>query len=145
MADEQQSPEEIKETDIVFDCPECGKSLVIDYRAAGLSVPCSDCGSLVDVPIPEGMEIADIDSTSEEQEIRILHLRKSLTAAEFRIVRLEAELGQLQKERDALQENEKKAQERFLRLRQALDAIREGLASVGERLNAVAGDAAERG
>ena len=27
---------EIRDTDIQFDCPQCGKSLVIDYRGAGL-------------------------------------------------------------------------------------------------------------
>ena len=32
---------EIRDTDIVFDCPHCGKNLVIDYRGAGLQINCS--------------------------------------------------------------------------------------------------------
>ena len=30
--------EEIRDTDIAFDCPQCGKNLVIDYRGAGSTV-----------------------------------------------------------------------------------------------------------
>ena len=83
---------DIKETDIVFDCPHCGKSLAIDYRGAGLVIECSDCGNDVQVPIPVGVELADIDSSVEEQEARILNLRRSLHAAEGRIVALETSL-----------------------------------------------------
>ena len=44
---------EIRDTDIVFDCPHCGKNLVIDYRGAGLQINCSECGEPVLVPIPD--------------------------------------------------------------------------------------------
>ena len=83
MTERADEPAEIKETDIVFDCPHCSKSLAIDYRGAGLTIPCTDCGKNVQVPIPEGMEITDIDSSEEEQEVRILNLRRSLAAARF--------------------------------------------------------------
>lgn len=92
MADETDRGSDIKETDIVFDCPHCGKSLAIDYRGAGLVIKCSDCGNDVQVPIPDGVELADIDSSAEEQEARILNLRRSLHAAEARIVALESSL-----------------------------------------------------
>ena len=49
--------DEIRDTDIVFDCPHCGKNLVIDYRGAGLQINCSECGETVLVPIPDGMEL----------------------------------------------------------------------------------------
>ena len=42
---ENEDGAEIRDTDIVFDCPHCGKSLVIDYRGAGLQINCSECGS----------------------------------------------------------------------------------------------------
>ena len=92
MADTIENKNDIKDTDIVFDCPHCAKSLAIDYRGAGLFIPCTDCGKTVTVPIPEGMELADIDLSEEEQEIKILHLRKSLLVAEHRIVQLEIDL-----------------------------------------------------
>ncbi len=95
MADENQGGDEIKETDIVFDCPFCTKSLAIDYRGAGLTIPCTDCGKLVEVPIPDGMELSDLDSSVEEQEIRIVHMRKSLAAAQSRIQQLEDEVAGL--------------------------------------------------
>lgn len=103
MADISHDASEIKDTDIIFDCQHCGKSLAIDYRGAGLYIPCTDCGKNVAVPIPEGMELSDIDSSDEEQEIRILHLRKSLAAAEFRIEQLERELADLGDRRDVLE------------------------------------------
>ncbi|MCK5850579.1 MAG: hypothetical protein KAH23_06650 [Kiritimatiellae bacterium] len=98
MAETTENSNEIKDTDIVFDCPHCGKSLAIDYRGAGLFIPCTDCGKTVTVPIPEGMELADIDLSEEEQEIKILHLRKSLIVAEHRIVQLELELKKVTSE-----------------------------------------------
>lgn len=104
MADEVDDvADQIKETDIVFDCPHCGKSLAIDYRGAGLTIPCTDCGKHVEVPIPEGMELTDLDSSREEQEIRILNLRRLLSEAEARIVELEDELQDIDERRRALE------------------------------------------
>ena len=103
MTDKADESTEIKETDIVFDCPHCGKSLAIDYRGAGLSIPCTDCGKNVQVPIPEGMEITDIDSSEEEQEVRILNLRRSLAAAEQKIEQLSAEVEEMTTRRETLE------------------------------------------
>ena len=36
--------------DILFECPACGKSLVVDEAAEGLSVPCAGCNISVIVP-----------------------------------------------------------------------------------------------
>ena len=96
MAQEPEESADIKETDIVFDCPYCGKSLAIDYRGAGLTIPCTDCGNDVEVPIPEGMELTDIDSSVEDQEVRILHLRRALAVAQRRVRALEDEVDELQ-------------------------------------------------
>ena len=52
---------DLRDTDIVFDCPHCGKNLVIDYRGAGLQINCSECGEPTLVPIPDGMELHDLD------------------------------------------------------------------------------------
>lgn len=37
-------------SDIIFDCPHCGKSLAIDPRGAGMVVACPDCQQEVSVP-----------------------------------------------------------------------------------------------
>jgi transcription elongation factor Elf1 len=105
--------EDVKDTDIVFDCSKCGKSLAIDYRGAGLTIACSDCGEQVQVPIPEWMEISDLDSSAGEQEVRILNLRRSLAAAEYRIEQLEERIGEVSAAKEQL---EKLRQEDLLRV-----------------------------
>jgi len=137
MADEETvGGDEIKETDIVFDCPFCGKSLAIDYRGAGLTIPCTDCGKLVEVPIPEGMELGDFDRSSEEQEISIIHLRKALTTAEGRIDSLQKEIDDLSERRKMLDEYRTSSTYRF-------NAIMEKIAVVEQAtrmLNETVGD-----
>ena len=104
---------EIKPTDIVFDCPYCSKSLAIDYRGAGLTIPCSDCGQEVQVPIPEGMQVTDIDSTEEEQEARILNLRRTLTQVREQLDRLETQLADESARRAQLEEAQSGYRRRF--------------------------------
>lgn len=87
---------EIRDTDIVFDCPHCGKSLVIDYRGAGLQIPCSDCGKSVLVPIPEGMELNDLDLDPGEILKQLFATRKNFQKSELEIQALKARLQQLQ-------------------------------------------------
>ncbi len=55
---------DIRDTDIVFDCPHCGCNLAIDYRGAGLQINCSQCNKSVLVPIPDGMQLTDLSSSS---------------------------------------------------------------------------------
>lgn len=91
--------QEIKDTDIIFECPHCSKSLAIDYHAAGLSIPCTDCAKLVVVPIPDGMEISDLDSTEQDQGALIIHLRESLLDCQTRMRLLESMVENFKKER----------------------------------------------
>lgn len=93
----------VKDTDIVFDCPYCSKSLAIDYRGAGLTIQCSDCGADVQVPIPDGMEIADLDNSNEELETQLVNLRRALAQAQHRIRMLEEEVDELSARRAHLE------------------------------------------
>ena len=90
---ETQSAEgvEIRDTDIVFDCPHCGKTLVIDYRGAGLQISCSECGRDVLVPIPDGMELTDLDMDPGE-----ILKRRNYQKAETQVQKLKARLVSLQ-------------------------------------------------
>lgn len=74
---------EIMPTDIVFDCPNCNHNLVVDYRAAGLQVPCSQCGSIISVPIPDAMQLEDLDSDPGELLQQLLQTRRMLVKAEL--------------------------------------------------------------
>ena len=124
--------DEIKETDIIFDCPHCGKSLAIDYRGAGLTITCSDCGNDIEVPIPDGMEIEDVDSSQEDQELRVIHLRRSLQHAQERILGLENTVEDLLQRRDELERNQTKqrwnraaVEERLGLVETAMESLRE--------------------
>ena len=95
---------EIRDTDIVFDCPHCGKSLVIDYRGAGLQITCSECGESVLVPIPDGMEIADLDLDPGEILKQLFATRRNYQKAEAKVESLKARLVQLQETLGVMQE-----------------------------------------
>jgi len=95
---------DIRDTDIVFDCPHCGKNLVIDYRGAGLQINCSECGESVLVPIPDGMELNDLDLDSGEILKQLFATRRNYQKAELRIQSLKARLVQLQEALGVMQE-----------------------------------------
>lgn len=86
---------EIRETDIVFDCPHCGHGLVIDYRGAGLVIECVQCGKPVQVPIPEGMRLSDLDQNPEDLRKQLGNLRTALRASEDRERDMAEELNEL--------------------------------------------------
>ena len=95
---------EIRDTDIVFDCPHCGKNLVIDYRGAGLQINCSECGEPVLVPIPDGMELTDLDLDPGEILKQLFATRRNYQKAELKVQELKARLVQMQEALGALQE-----------------------------------------
>ncbi len=95
---------EIRDTDIVFDCPHCGKSLVIDYRGAGLQINCSECGEPALVPIPDGMELTDLDLDPGEILKQLFATRRNYQKAELTIQALKARLVQLQEALGVMQE-----------------------------------------
>lgn len=130
MPEDKDESLQIKETDIIFDCPYCSKSLAIDYRGAGLSIPCSDCGKYVQVPIPEGMELTDIDSSEEEQEVRILNLRRALSASQFRIREMETEIQELQARRATLERTRSDTLKNVSRIQEQVEGIEDQLAAI---------------
>lgn len=85
---EEVDTDQIPATDIVFECPYCGKSLSIDQRGAGLVIACTACQQMVTVPIPEGMELSDIDLPPEEQEAQLSNMRVMLGQAQKKIADL---------------------------------------------------------
>ena len=95
---------DIRDTDIVFDCPHCGKNLVIDYRGAGLQIDCTGCGESVLVPIPDGMELNDLDLDPGEILKQLFATRRNYQKAEARVESLKACLVQLQETLNVMQE-----------------------------------------
>ena len=73
---------ELNNTDILFECEYCGKSLTIDYRGAGLSIQCPDCHKEIQVPIPEGIDLADIDQGLENTQAHRNAMAETVTISE---------------------------------------------------------------
>ena len=107
MAEETENgiPEnEIRDTDIAFDCPHCGKNLVIDYRGAGLEITCSGCGQQVLVPIPDGMQLDDLDLDSGEILKQLFATRRNYQAQKLENAQLRARFLQIQETLGVMQE-----------------------------------------
>lgn len=96
---------EIQPTDIVFDCPNCGHELVIDYRGAGLTVNCTECDEPVQVPIPDGMEVSDLDESPAQLFAQLLQSRCTLSKAEKRIAELEGVVSSLMERRSVMEKS----------------------------------------
>ena len=88
----------------MFDCPHCGKNLVIDYRGAGLQIDCSECGKSVLVPIPEGMQLTDLDLDPGEILKQLFATRRNYQKAELEIQSLKMRLTQIQETLGVMQQ-----------------------------------------
>ena len=94
---------DINPSDIVFECTNCGHVIVIDYRGAGLMVRCPECNEAVEVPIPGGMSVSDLDKSPEELFGLVLQARRSCSKAEQRVAELEATVASLIERRTSLE------------------------------------------
>ncbi len=141
MEEKAKDTVDIRETDIVFDCVHCGKSLAIDYRGAGLSISCIDCGKTVEVPIPEGMDITDIDGTEEEREVKVAHLRRCLVESKSRACKLEEEIQELTKRRANLEKTRSESMYRFGVIMEQVDLIRQSLQSIAIAIENISSEA----
>ncbi len=95
--------DEIRATDIVFDCPHCGHNLAIDYRGAGLQINCVACGKTALVPIPDGMKIDDLDLSSGELMTQLFQTRRMMLKSEQRVAELEETLASVKIRRTELE------------------------------------------
>jgi hypothetical protein len=143
MSKDVGDPNEIRDSDIVFNCPYCDKSLAIDCRGAGLTITCPDCSNKIQIPIPEGMDLFDIDSTDQEKEIRIIHMREILRASQNRIIELEAEVKDLLARREGLEKLRSESQLRLDVITRESEVIQRSLGRIVEVLTS-AGEMAKK-
>jgi predicted RNA-binding Zn-ribbon protein involved in translation (DUF1610 family) len=94
---------DIRPTDILFNCPHCGHSLCIDCRGAGLLTNCTECSKEILVPIPEGMNVEDLDLTKDQTIGQLFYTRRMLARAEQRISELEEVIASLKERRSAME------------------------------------------
>ena len=136
------APTEIREGDILFDCPYCGKNMAIESAGSGLMVPCANCGRAVQVPIPDAgtpdAPVATIPrpdvGADDEPAAVIRQLDVALGMANEQIDRLAAEKEALQERRAYLEQLRIANAERFERIAAELAAVQDGLDRATELL-----------
>lgn len=97
---------DIRDTDVVFQCEHCGKSLAIDRQGIGMSIVCPDCGQ--DVVVPEvseysAEEIENAEGLELTPDQRIEYLSNALQASHEDIRRLSGHLTEVSKRRQVLE------------------------------------------
>ena len=95
--------DEIRPTDIVFNCPQCGHSLCIDCRGAGLLTNCTECSKEVLVPIPDGMSVEDLDLSRDQTLGQLFYTRRALARVEHRVSELEDVIASLKERRSVME------------------------------------------
>lgn len=126
---------DIREGDILFDCPYCGKNLAIEAAGAGLMVPCAGCGKPVQVPIPDAATpeapIAAVPSPAavegEDFQDTIRQLDAALAMANQQIDQLRAEKEALQERRAFLEQIRVTGAARLEQVAQELGALQDAL------------------
>jgi hypothetical protein len=94
-----QNPEEfepndhhsVTDQDLVFECPECRKSLVIDKVAAGQSLNCPVCGKSIKIP-----ELSKVVGLADSPETKTLLAKP---AWEQELIFIQSALGETQNQR----------------------------------------------
>lgn len=138
MSDETKKlPElaDIREGDILFDCPYCGKNMAIEAAGAGLMVPCASCGKPVQVPIPDARTpespVAAAPRAAaladEDPQATIQQLDAALAMANEQIDRLLAEKEALQERRAFLEQIRITNSDRLQRMAAELAAVQDAL------------------
>jgi len=129
------SDSEILPTDIVFNCPHCGHSLCIDCRGAGLVIACTECAREVQVPIPEGMNVGDLDLSSEQMLGRLFHARRTLARCEQRISELEEVIASMKERRSMMEKARMTTLHHWADLSNLCQSIQHNQAEVSVALN----------
>lgn len=137
MLEDEEEDAEIRDTDIVFDCPHCGKSLVIDNQGAGLIITCTQCHKPVQVPIPEGMQISDLDQGPENLRGQLSTLRAALEKSERSQRELEMKVAALEEKRVGMERARAGQLHRLAEIRGACEHIQRVLNESSSILNRI--------
>lgn len=128
-------PTDIREGDILFDCPHCGKNMAIEAAGAGLMVRCVNCGKPIQVPIPDNhtpeAPVATVPPSLPEDvespQAVIRQLDAALAMANQQIDRLLAEKEALQERRAFLEQMRIANMTRFEHIALELGAVQDAL------------------
>lgn len=137
MAEQDQAYTVELNGDIIFDCPECGKSLAIDPQGAGLVITCPDCKTEVKVPGNDGEELPE----DSGEAVSASEAAEMLDAARDEIEALNRELAEANSRRMVLEHIRSGNMRRMEKVSDELAVIQSSL----DRINALFEDAASGG
>ncbi len=126
MSNDTMYPGGFSEEDILFDCPECAKSLGINKRGAGLCVRCPDCGTRMRVPTPErlGKELEDVPSNQDV----MTGLNESVNPQwEDQVHRLEVSLEEVHRRKNYLEQLRVMTEQHMIRLQEEMEVMQKSL------------------
>ena len=83
------SGSEAEAENILFECPQCGKSLEIDARGAGYIIVCPDCKNEIQVPPWKSGEGGDEEGEAEDEERYRVEIEEMLRQLQAKIARIE--------------------------------------------------------
>ena len=84
------------------------------------------------------MDMSDIDSSGEDQEVRIIHMREVLATSQNRVVELEGELDDMRQRRGSLEELRAENAVRFDAISREIEVIQRSLVRIAEVLESAA-------
>lgn len=139
--------------DILFECGQCGKSLAIDCRGAGLNIRCPQCDSELEAPIPEGFDLAELDKEISEavaagKELKISMPDSDTTAAAVsaaaeQIETLKAELEAVRAQRPDIPRQKADLLKAIKTVHKQIDELRKALDELGGMLTVQTGSTEE--
>jgi hypothetical protein len=133
VAEEQLAFSGEQDGDIIFDCPECGKSLAIDPQGAGLVITCPDCAT--EVRVPGAVEEEPLEPPAELDSAEAMEM---LEASRRELDALNRELAEVNNRRLVLEHIRSGNLRRMEKVSDELAVIQSAL----DRINALFEDAA---
>lgn len=124
------------EQDILFECPQCQKSLGINQAGAGLVVTCPDCGAKMRVPLPEEEVLNE-----EGSEVPVAVVTEGEVDDE--VHRLQVSMDELQRRMRYLERTRTEHAQKFKRLGQEMELIQAALDRMASVLQDVNVDASQ--
>jgi DNA-directed RNA polymerase subunit M/transcription elongation factor TFIIS len=104
--------------DILFECPQCGKSLEIDARGAGYIIVCPDCKHEIQVPAWNTAESESHEDEGDDDTRQRVKIEEMLQ-------QLQVKISQLEKQQKADEHCFKRLGDEIVLIQAALDRITE--------------------
>jgi len=128
MIEEFKEKKDITESDIVFDCPSCSKSLAMDRRGAGLTIDCPGCSEPVRVPTPPDPVPETYKDLTEYADVE--ELQQSLLSSQEKVDALTAQIVELAKEHEGFEAQREKNSATISKLRSEFGNIQDALDNI---------------